>query len=61
MEATFFSFAILLSSPIMYSFAFGFSQRELKSPDILFSSAQRSSACLLGLTTATRKDSKLLP
>jgi len=29
---TFFSFPILVSSPSMYSFALGFSQRALKSP-----------------------------
>jgi hypothetical protein len=58
---TFFSFPVFESSAKMYSFAFGFSHRASKSPLIPFASAQLSRASLLGLTTATRNDSKLLP
>lgn len=58
---TFFSLPVLVSSPKMNSFALGFSHIEVKSPVTPFDSAHRSKACLLGLITATRHDSKLFP
>jgi hypothetical protein len=58
---TFFSFPVFDSSARMYSLAFGFSQSASKSPLMPFASAQLSRASLLGLTTATRNDSKLFP
>jgi hypothetical protein len=60
-KLTFFSFPILDSSPKMYSFALGFWHNASKSPSIPLAAAQLSRASLLGLITATRKDSKLFP
>ena len=57
----FFSLPVLVNSPKINSFALGSSHMVAKSPVTPFDSAHRSSACLIGLTTATTHDSKLFP